>query len=70
MKIEDSRTSKEVQLGELSIGDCFIYKHICYIKIDELCESPNVFNLERDETDTFINDAEIVTFVRAKIVIE
>lgn len=71
MKIENNRTNKEVPFKELSIGDCFIYDDgCCYIKIDELCASPNAFNLKRDEIDTFKNGDLIVTSVKAKVVIE
>ena len=70
MKVENNKIERDATFGDLSIGDCFIYGDECYIKIDELCASPNAFNLERDEIDTFKNDAVLVTLVRAKVVVE
>lgn len=70
MKIENNIINKEVPFGELSIGDCFIFEDECYVKIDELCASPNAFNLVHDEIDSIKNGALIVTKVDAKVVIE
>ena len=70
MKIENNRINKEVPFKELVIGDCFIFEDECYIKIDELCASPNAFNLVQDEIDSIKNGALIVTKVDAKVVIE
>mgnify|MGYP003402848791 CR=1 FL=1 len=70
MKIEDKRTDKGAFFGELSIGDCFIFEDECYIKIDELCASPNTFNLVRNEIDTIRNNTLPITKVNAKVVIE
>lgn len=69
MRIEDNRMDKGVPFADLSIGDCFFYGTQLYIKIDELCASPNAFNLVRDEIDTFKNNSLIATKVNAKVVI-
>ena len=70
MKIEDKRTNKGVTIVALSIGDCFIYNDELYIKLDELCASPNTFNLTRNEMCSFHSNMLYVTKVNAKVVIE
>lgn len=70
MKIENNRTGKGASFVDLSIGDCFIYGNEFYIKIDEICESPNAFNLVRNEIDTFKNNELVLPKVNAKVVIE
>lgn len=70
MKIEDNRIDNETSFEDLFIGDCFTHNDEYYIKIDVTCSSPNAFNLERNETDTFNNGNVIVTSVKAKVVIE